>query len=390
MTISVKDLVVGLTYVQVKDSIKTTLQALDFPVASWAVGRIVHKVTELFARVIVPWTDTMALFAASGFLDTAKGDWLTVVADQVYGVTRDPATYATGEVTLDNAGGGSYSYAAGAFRVVNPTSGKGYRNSASFTLDPLETDKVIAIEAVEIGSASSSAAGTITELETVLTGVTVTNDAAVVGEDEETDASLRARCRLKLGALSPDGPADAYAYVARTSELNGGVDVTRVRVDADSTTGDVTIYVAGPGGTISDVTTIQDAIDELATPLCIDGTVASAVAVTQNFGINVYMNAADNVGSADASDVVELAISTWAAGLPIGGFDVSGTGVPGKLFRNAVESEASKAIFDAFGVRPITVDVTTPSGDVTYADIDRVLVVGTVTVGVSQVSEVVP
>jgi len=390
VTISVSDLISGLSYTAMRDSIYSTLATLEFPVASWARGRVARTIVDLFARTVAPWTDTMAAFAASGFLDTATGQWLTVVADQVYQVTRDPATYASGEVTLDNAAGGSYSYAAGQFRVVNSTTKKAYRNTSAFTLGPLETGKVIAIEAAEIGSASSSAAGDIDTLETVLTGVTVSNAAAVVGEDEESDASLRARCRLKLAALSPNGPADAYSYVARTSELNGGVDVTRVRVDADSTTGDVVVYVAGPSGTIADVTTIQDAINQYATPLCIDATVASATAFTQNFGINVYMNSSDNVTSSEVQDVVELAIGVWAAGLPIGGFDVSGTGVPGKLFRNAVESEAAKAIFAEFGVRPITVDVTTPSGDVTYASTHHVLVVGTMTVGVTQVAEVTP
>lgn len=91
------------------------------------------------------------------------------------------------------------------------------------------------------GSGSTSNAGAIDTLQTTLIGVTCSNAGALVGDDAETDTELRLRCRSKLASLSPNGPAAAYDFVARSSALNGGVTVTRTQVEADSDTGSLTI-----------------------------------------------------------------------------------------------------------------------------------------------------
>ncbi len=382
-TISVKDLIKGATAAQVKATIENILKTLEFPVLSWAPGRVARTIVDLFSRTVAPWTDLMALFAASGFLDFATNDWLTVGAEQVYNVQREPATFATGFVVLTNSEGGEYPFAIGELIVVNPTTNKQYRNTVAFTLLATSTSDPIAIEAVEIGSASSCAADTITELETTITGVTVNNDDAVEGDDAESDESLRLRCRLKLGALSPNGPADAYEYVARTQTLNGGVDVTRTRVVKDSNTGDVTCYVAGPSGAIGDVSTIQTAFDLYSTPLCIDAEVQSAVNQSQTFAMTIYLRSAENVPSADAQTLVQNGLPAWVKTLPIGGVDI---GSGRKLFHDAIAAEASRLIFAEYGVKPISINVTTPGADVSYTDATRVVTAGSTTVTITQVA----
>ncbi|HKU42874.1 MAG TPA: baseplate J/gp47 family protein, partial [Polyangiales bacterium] len=112
-----------------------------------------------------------AQIARSGFLELAEGDWLTLVARHVYGVEREQATFAAGEVTLTNSGGGSFTLDADDLVVWNPTIKKSFRNPAGFTLGPAD-DITIPIVAIEAGTASTSSPGAITEIETTLLGVT--------------------------------------------------------------------------------------------------------------------------------------------------------------------------------------------------------------------------
>ncbi len=132
-----------------------------------------------------------------------------------------PLTSATGEVTLANSGGGVYNLGVGDLIITNPTTQKAYRNTDALSVGVASSTTTVAIEAVEVGSASTSAPNTITALTTTMLGVTCTNATAVVGVDEETDEDLRVRCREKLSALSPDGPKAAFSYFARVATRAG-------------------------------------------------------------------------------------------------------------------------------------------------------------------------
>ncbi|HKU42877.1 MAG TPA: hypothetical protein VJR89_32180, partial [Polyangiales bacterium] len=72
--------------------------------------------------------------------------------------------------------------------------------------------------------------------------------------------------------MSPNGPWDAYSYIARNTKRPDGnpIDVTRVRVVKDGF-GKVDVYCAGPSGAISlvDVGYINEAMQQNSTPLCV-------------------------------------------------------------------------------------------------------------------------
>src|SRR5262249_39771218 len=139
----------------------------------------------------------------------------------------------------------------------------------------------ITVIADEAGSGSSAGAGEIDTLVTTSLGVTCSNATAAVGTDEQDESVTRQQCPDKLGSLSPNGPVDAYRYVARNSALTGSTAITRVRAYPDSDTGDVLVYLAGPSGAISsaDRALAETAIADWATPLCITPTVSSATNV---------------------------------------------------------------------------------------------------------------
>ena len=233
-----------------------------------------------------------------------------------------------------------------------------------------------------MGSGSSAAATDIDDLVTTLLEVTVSNPTAATGIDAEEDEALRDRCRNKLGSLSPNGPADAYDYVALTPELTGTTNVTRSRTLADSATGDVTQYYAGPSGAVAgaDVTLVNDAIQQWALPLTIThtGTSASNVVVAVTYQLWIYEAVGETVAAIETA--VETALGVVMATQPIGG-DVITT-PPGALYKSLIES----TIMDVFPDHAFRVVVAVPAGDTALA-ISEVATPGAVTPTITLIAD---
>jgi phage-related baseplate assembly protein len=296
--------------------------ALGLPVTSWSPGDPTRSLYHYLAEALETLEGVVALFVASGFLDTATGSWLRLLAKQLFNVDYIAATYATCEVTLSNAKGGQYDVGIHEVVVKNSTTDKLFWNTTTGTIPSGPGSTVtLDFEAQEAGSDSSSAVGEIDEMVTVYPGVTCANGTAAVGLDDEEPESLRERCRDKLGALSPNGPADAYAYVARDTELTGTAGVTRVRTYGESDTGDVLVYIAGPSGAVSTEVrdAVEDAIVEWATPLCITPTVTSATNVTVPVTYELWLYATDGRTVDEIEEAVEEILEQMFARLAIGG-----------------------------------------------------------------------
>jgi hypothetical protein len=82
--------------------------------------------------------------------------------------------------------------------------------------------------------------------------------------------------------LSPNGPRDSYNAVVRDPTLTSDLTITRSRTIDDSTTGDVTVYVAGPSGAVGGtaVGLAQAAVEKWSAPCCITPTVTDCTNVT--------------------------------------------------------------------------------------------------------------
>jgi hypothetical protein len=230
------------------------------------------------------------------------------------------------------------------------------------------------VVADESGSDSGASIGEIDTMVTTLLGVTVANTTAAVGLDEESTASIVDGARNKLAALSPNGPADAYDYVAKNSTLTGTTAVTRTRTVADSATGDVTVYLAGPAGAVgaADVTLVEAAITTWAAPLCITPTVTNATNVTVAITYELWIYESVGLSQADVETGVEAALDAMFSTRAIGGDVVSGTG---KLYHSLIES----TIRNAYPDDVFNVAVTVPAGDTTLT-IGQVATKGTITV----------
>lgn len=321
MALGIDDLLKPSTTDEIKAQIYQLLEGLGVSTTSWLAGAPTRTVIAVVSAVLSGFTNLAVTIARSGFLDTAEGGWLTLLALLVYNVTRVEATFATGEVTLDNTAGGVFSFGAGEVIFKNTATSKTYVNVAPFTLGALETGKVVAVVAQELGTDSNAAPGQIDALVTTLTGVTVTNALAVVGVDAELDPDLRQRCRDSLGALSPNGPRAAYEYVAKTPELNGGVAVTRVKRLTPPGDGTLTIVIAGPAGPVGGATValVQTGIDEHATPEVVTATVADSVAKPFTRNVTLHVSAAAGLTTTDWQTLAKAALADYVAQLAIGG-----------------------------------------------------------------------
>jgi phage-related baseplate assembly protein len=376
---NLSDLTTPPTSDEVKTSIYDKLAGYGIDATAWKPGAWMRTIIAVVAVVFAGLWSLVASVAASGFLTLSTGDWLTLVARYVYGVERDTGSFASGNLTFDNASGFVYTGNAGDLTALNPTTLKTYKNTAPYTIGAMATGVVIPFQAVELGGASTSTTNTITALATPLTGVTVTNAAPLVGNDPEADDALRLRCEEKPASLSPNGPKDAYAYFARAAMLNGvNCGVTRVKTIADGI-GGLDIYVADASGTLTgtvgDLTSklgvVDDDIQTQVAPQAITARTHSASAHTIAVTYELWI-ARSSMLDADVEAAVALQLTKWLAASPIGGYDV---GAGGKIYVSALEA----VIGATEGINVIRVAVTLPAADVSISS-TQAPVLGTVIV----------
>lgn len=385
-----------LTPDEVREAIYAAIAARGAEPTSWKALAPTRSMIAGIAIVVSALSRLIAAVTKGGFLEKAEKDWLTFVALYVYDVARGTGTFATGSVEIDNAGAGVYAFAAGDLIVVSTATGKGYRNTSAVNIAAGQLNVAVDVEAIELGSASTAPAGTIDDFETPQPGLTVTNPTALLGSDPEDDAALKARCYEKTGTLSPNGPRDAYAFVARSTVKSDGTTagVTRVRTVADGQ-GGVDVYVAdGSGalaGAIGNTATalgaVDDAIQRLAAPLAVTASTQSATAVSIAVTYQVWVRDTSGRSSAQIEEAIGDELARYMAAAPIGGHVIPGEAT-GRVYKSAIEAAIDAALEgvsddDDFVIRRA---VTVPAGDTDLA-IGQAPVLGVVASTITQVSE---
>lgn len=335
-------------------------QKLGLPVTSWQPGDPTRSLGMLEAQILEAVETEVVGYIQSGFLDYAQGMWLIVLAKQVFNVDVPDATFATTAVVLTNAGGGVYDIEPGDLTFTNSSSDATYTNTTGGHLGSTPATLTVTVVADVAGSASSAGASEIDTIDTTLLQVTCTNPTAAVGLDVQDPSITIQQCRDKLGSLSPNGPAAAYSFVALNSELTGVLTVTRARVYPDSDTGDVQVYVAGASGALAggDVTAVQNAINQWATPLCITTTVTSATGVTVAVTYQLWLYKSVNQTPTQIEAAVQTALEDFFAARPIGG-DIIPPATTGALYKTMLEA----AIGGVYPTKTFRVTVAAPSGD---------------------------
>jgi phage-related baseplate assembly protein len=370
--LTLDDLTKPLTQAQVTESIYNVLAALGVDTTTWKPGAVVRTMIASVSVVFAAYTDLMASIARSGFLELSSGEWLTLVAYHVYGVQRLDATFATGDLQVTNSGGGLYELDPGDLIVRSATTGRTYRNTAAFTLNPGEPPKLVAIAATESGAASSALPETITQIvSTTLLGVTVKNPAAIYGEDAEPDSTLRVRCAELLGSLSPMGPWDAYSYALRNATLDGrNLGITRVSLVADGF-GHVDLYCATASGTVSDTDLVaaDEAVQQNAAPQAITARVHSAVGVSVFVVYQAWVYNTSGHNAAQITALIDESLRVFFGKQPVGGNIIETT--PGAIYVDAIRTAIGITLPEIFHV-----ELHTPSADVVLAQEELARYVG--------------
>ena len=242
------------------------LDTLGFPTTSWQAKSWPRTTVKTVATLYVDVKTSVQAIGSGGILDYSTAKWLTLKADGDYDNERYPAVSTEGLATLTaQVGSGGDTYSVGQLWAQD-ASGKLFNNTTGGTLSAattVPTTLEVAWKAEQPGAAYNIPNGTLTLLAVDLPGISIDNPAqpstgtwiTTSGADEETDESLRERCRTKWATLGPGGSAQAYANWART----GAPTVTRVRVDdlAPFGAGTVAVYLANASGAAS----AQEVID---------------------------------------------------------------------------------------------------------------------------------
>jgi Baseplate J-like protein len=362
---SIEELTTPVTSDQQLETFLSILETTGLKPRSWREGGSLRTILRIVASTFAAFSSLQAGFIRGAFLELSEGVWLTLLAFYVYGVTRREATFATGEVTLTNSGGGNYTFAAGQLRVFNPTTKKAYTNVNAFTLAPLATQKT-SIVAAELGSASSSPAGAISDLETQYDGVSVTNEDPVVGLDAATDPELRQLCRDKRAGRSVYGPRGAYAYAVRSTTRADGTpaNINRLSISPSSSTGIVTIYIASPTGApdAGDIALVLDSVNKLARADTATASVLPAVTHAIARTLTVWAEKRPGLSASDLESMVAAKLLSLNATYPIGG--IPKTGTQGYLYASTIDGTAKGTHEAIYAVDGVGTDVALAANEV--------------------------
>lgn len=360
------DLIQPVAVAEWKASIYEVISITGVSTTSWKPGAVVRTIVAALAICLGALSSLVSLIARAGYLEFARGTWLTLLAKHFYGIDRLLATFGTCTIRLTNSGGGVYDFDPQGLILLNPDTNKIYRNVNAVSLHGPGFIDFEAI-AVEAGALSTSTEGTIVRLETPRDGLSCTNTTSCVGQDDELDTNLIARCRETLGARSPLGPREAYDKAAREALRVDGTptSVIRTRTVKDGF-GNVYLYCATASGGVfgdseniaTDLGAINDACQRKAVPLGVTLHTVSAATQPIAFAYTVYLKDTAGVTAAQANALLLAALGAYASQTPIGGVTIDEG--PGFFFLDAARVAMSQAIPDNI----LHVAFTSPASDV--------------------------
>lgn len=351
MPLTLSDMFTPVTKDQALQSMLDIAEQLEFPIEAqaWQSGGVAREILEVIAQKIADLSQVTTAIAAGGLLDFSRGGWLTLLAKSAYGVTRIPSTFGTGSELLTNNSVTTYVISPGDLIFLNSTTGSTYTNTDGGTLTSGGGTLTLAIIANEAGTDSNASAGQIDALVTPLLDVVVTNPAALSATDEELDEPLKARCREKLAAASPNGAADAYNFFAKSATRQAdGSNVGITRVKTSQSAGNVVVYVAnatGPvSGTAGDPTTDLGAVNLVIQTSCVPTGITATVVSAAEHDIlveaDVWLRPGSSLTTAIVRQLILDRLEGYFDSVPIGGFDIGGGGM---IFLPAVTGQIFQA-----------------------------------------------
>jgi hypothetical protein len=344
---------------------------LGLPTTAWQPVQAIPTLFNINATIVADYSTTVAYLAQGGYASLAalmvdsNGNpvttWMDLRGVDQYGLGRILASYASGPVPLQNTSGVAYPYSPNnPLHASNPVTGATYTSSGTGSVAASATTTV-QFQADITGSASTTGAGVTLVLTTPLNGVSVLAlTSSIVGTDSETNAAYLLRCQGKIANISPNGPSQAYYYVA-TSIPQGtpsasppyavSAIITRCTVFTNPGTGIVNVIVANSAGGPSapDVAAVTAAIQNQVVPLSVACSVSGATNTSVSVAYTVFVPKSLALTPLQITTAIADALALLFAAIPIGGYNLGTPGATNVLPLSLV----SEAIM---GANPGTVD----------------------------------
>jgi len=372
MTVRWRD-ITAITPAKAESDIIILLQNVGFLAETWQEGDFGTLGVKVGGLIWSSLSQIAVALRDAGRNATASGDGLTTFADSHYDNQRTDAIAAQYRVTLAcEVGEGPHTFAVGDLTLQASATGTTYVNieaSDSYPITLTGGSTVdVTIRAEEPGADASVAPSLIDTIVTTYAGVSIdTVTQLVIGVDEESDDSLRARNSSKWALLSEgDGIDDLVEQVCRAANS----EIAQVAVDSSNPDGPGTfrVYCAGTVGTASGAA-ISDAQDALDARFFWGPTAIAAPTTALDISGEIYYD--NNYSAVDVEAAVESALLAWLETIPLGGFDYA-SGFSDIIPVNNIEKIISSAEIDGIEVVG-TVTLTTPAADVSVASFGKVV-----------------
>lgn len=270
-------------------SLIAILQGKGYPPTDWIEGSVQRTLIELQSAGLADLEATRVAIAKSGFLDTAEGDYLDLLALSAYNLERKQATFARQIFRLTaEAGFGPYNIQPGQLWAGN-AAGLRFNNVEGGTL-PLGGTLDLEFRAESPGAAYNLPPGTANIFFTPIPGVSISNIAMLEAAiDRESDAQLRERCRLRWAEIGFGSTRAAYESWA----LNSTPSVTKVRVLDNNPRGQGTVDVVlwGEGGLGAGAVAEADAYIQQRKPLTANVQVYAATQISITIAATIRLRA---------------------------------------------------------------------------------------------------
>jgi hypothetical protein len=373
---SLRSLIAGATASSVLSLMKTLGGLIGLKPTSWPQQGQAAVVWELCTTLVASYAFNVSRIVQGGSPTLAArmlfGDgsedpsWQDAICQQQYNVTRQPPSFAAGNVQIVNSGA-SKSYGAGQFHLLNAATGATYSNRNAITIKAGSGGYLF--QADQSGSAGTAATGTVLQMVTPVIGLTI--DAlpiGLVGLDAQDNQAYLTRCYASLGTLSPAGHPRAYFFYATGATVPSGIPINRCTVRLNPFSGVVEVYVsdADGGAPPGDVTAVLAAI----APAIPDPFSATVIAATQGAvdvtgSICLPSSYSSTVVSADLIAAATDSLTEYIAACPIGG-------ILGVLPRSGIETSLFDGAYNylvGLGLDPsaLVVEISVPANDLPVA-----------------------
>lgn len=180
---TLKDTINPKTAAQLKEEIRIILSKNGFSADDWNTGSDSRSILEAEGASLEDLWNTLVLITNGGYLPTATGDWLDLLADSFFQITRIPTEFTKGvmNLTLNPALGGPYTISAGSLLISDGV--RNYRNinTVPVTVNNAQPTASIEFMAESPGESYNIIAGTIntattpSQNKTPLVGLTIDN-----------------------------------------------------------------------------------------------------------------------------------------------------------------------------------------------------------------------